>query len=201
MHGSFIWGQFSLKLSAHKFQLLLRRWLKQFSENINRLPEFNMISMSPSSLNLNIKSVCDLSSALYMNYRASRFVDFFFYTVAMNMMYALLSDTVSRLPVSTLNIGNMSHKQDLREFLDFVSIFGTNMDNVGTDCCKWITRYGAVTISFTCSSLPNSITCISLSITFCFRSPEPNLALWYLLCPSNEKYGTCPEDMIRKQRR
>lgn len=54
----------------------------------------------------------------------------------MNMMYALLSDTVSRLPVSTLNIGNMSHKQDLREFLDFVSIFGTNMDNVGTDCCK-----------------------------------------------------------------
>lgn len=48
----------------------------------------------------------------------------------MNMMYALLSDTVSRLPVSTLNIGNMSHKQDLREFLDFVSIFGTNMDNV-----------------------------------------------------------------------
>lgn len=90
--------------------------------------------MSPSSLNLNIKSVCDLSSALYMNYRASRFVDFFFYTVAMNIMYALLSDTVSRLPVSTLNIGNMSHKQDLREFLDFVSIFGTNMDNV----CKFL---------------------------------------------------------------
>lgn len=113
----------------HKFQLLLRRWLKQFSENINRLPEFNMISMSPSSLNLNIKSVCDLSSALYMNNRA-----FFFYTVAMNMMYALLSDTVSHLPVSTLNIGNMSHKQDLREFLDFVSIFGTNMDNV----CKFL---------------------------------------------------------------
>lgn len=54
MHGSFIWGPFSLKLSPHKFQLLLRRWLKQFSENINRLPEFNMISMSPSSLNLNI---------------------------------------------------------------------------------------------------------------------------------------------------
>lgn len=59
---------------------------------------------------------------------------FFFYTVAMNMMYALLSDTVSRLPVSTLNIGNMSHKQDLREFLDFVSIFGTNMDSV----CKFL---------------------------------------------------------------
>lgn len=52
----------------------------------------------------------------------------------MNMMYALLSDTVSRLPVSTLNIGNMSHKQDLREFLDFVSIFGTNMDSV----CKFL---------------------------------------------------------------
>lgn len=66
-----------------------------------------------------------------MNYRASRFVDFFFYTVAMNMMYAL---RVSRLPVSTLNIGNMSHKQDLREFLDFVSIFGTNMDSV----CKFL---------------------------------------------------------------
>lgn len=75
--------------------------------------------MSPSSLNLNIKSVCDLSSALYMNDRASRFVDFFSYTVAMNMMYALLSDTVSRLPVSTLNIGNMSHKQDLSRIFRF----------------------------------------------------------------------------------
>lgn len=200
MHGSFIWGQFSLKLSPHKFQLLLRRWLKQFSENINRLPEFNMISMSPSSLNLNINRFV-IFLPLYTWIIVPHASWTFFYTVAMNMMYALLSDTVSRLPVSTLNIGNMSHKQDLREFLDFVSIFGTNMDNVGTDCCKWITRYGAVTISFTCSSLPNSITCISPSITFCFRSPEPNLALWYLLCPSNEKYGTCPEDMIRKQRR
>lgn len=91
-----------------------------------------MISMSPFSLNLNINRFVIFLPL--MNYRASRFVDFFFYTVAMNMMYALLSDTVSHLPVSTLNIGNMSHKQDLREFLDFVSIFGTNMDNV----CKFL---------------------------------------------------------------